>query len=44
LLYLDLSHNVLNDFKFPTPSHFMRLLVILKLTGNRLTVGILTKN
>lgn len=37
LLYLDLSSNQLTDFKFPTPSHFMRLLVVLKLTGNNLT-------
>lgn len=39
LLYLDLSFNQLVDFKFPTPSHFMRLLVVLKLTGNYLTVS-----
>jgi Leucine-rich repeat (LRR) protein len=41
LLYLDLSHNQLNDFKFPTPSHFMRLLIVLKLTGNKLVVSFL---
>ncbi|KAI6240073.1 Ig-like domain-containing protein [Aphelenchoides fujianensis] len=39
LLYLDLSHNELNDFKFESPSHFMPLLIALKLTGNHL-VGI----
>src|SRR4051794_22729941 len=39
LLYLDLSFNGLVDFKFPTPAHFMRLLIVLKLTGNQLVVG-----
>jgi hypothetical protein len=40
LLYLDLSNNQLDDFKLPTQTHFMPLLIVLRLSGNRLTVGL----